>query len=318
MKRVSGQGYGRKLISYMYKRWKRRWSEANPGLNRAAAKIKMNEDMCDQIAEADRLAKSRKSASALASSRGRRRATAREKAKERRIFFAKKDVPRDWSLRRHLQTTIEFQHLVVSSNEVVQETIMATRDTHRLKPARWFNADIINAYMALLGGESNPSRGCLFMPCTFYTKFVTLKNDIPKKRHALVKRWTSKLNTTSKVKIFVPVNIKDLHWTLVMIDVENKKVFSMDSSGGNGKASRTAMLDWIEQEHAAKRVKFDRTKWVSEKKIVPSQINGYDCGLFICMFAAFMCNDKKLTFAQDDMPRMRNRLAWSIINSTLI
>lgn len=115
----------------MYKRWKRRWFEANPGLNIAAAKIKMNEDMCDEIAAADRLARSRKSASTLRNSRGRRRAAAREKAKERRIFFAKKDVPRDWSLRQHLNATIDFQHRLVSG-KMVRETIRATCDTHRL------------------------------------------------------------------------------------------------------------------------------------------------------------------------------------------
>ncbi|CAM9190036.1 unnamed protein product [Ectocarpus sp. 12 AP-2014] len=77
------------------------------------------------------------------------------------------------------------------------------------------------------------------------------------------------------------------------------------------------MLDWIEQEHKSKRKKIVVREWTSSPKRVPRQLNGYDCGPFVCILAAFMSNDVKIDFTQEDLPKMRNRIAWSILNTKL-
>lgn len=359
MTHVSGNGFSEAEVSLMYGKWKRRWLRNNPGLDRSAAKARMNADLCEQIAEANRLARSRTSASALARTRERRRKEAREKTRARvkaarlaesrgdrrrrarenavarratDIFFAKKDVPPDWKLNKHLKNLkgwFTFRHTLRSGKS---EGIEMSRNTlDAMKPRKWFDDDVIAAYMALLGGNGNPSsRTCLFMTSHFYSTYAvtgrTFGNMPPdpnyfgksaKVRYPLVRGWTRDLNTTGPVKIFVPVNHDNTHWTMVVIDVKNKNVLSLDSFGTDHVDTRNEMLDWVEQEHIAKKARFDRREWASRRKKVPTQTNSYDCGPFICMFAAFVSNDKNMTFLQGDMSNLRNRLVWSILNSTL-
>ncbi|CAM9190186.1 unnamed protein product, partial [Ectocarpus sp. 12 AP-2014] len=188
---------------------------------------------------------------------------------------------------------------------------------------KWYVDEIINPYMILLSGEGNPMhKSCLFMNSFFYTKFKAekdahLANASAKERHVLVKRFTKNKVSTGPVKIFVPVNVGRSHWIMIMIDVKSKRVVSMDSLNSPNDGVRNDMIDWIEQEHRSRRRKFDRREWTSSAKKVPQQTNGWDCGPFALMFAAFVSNDKKLNFNQEDVPKMRNRIAWSILNRQL-
>ena len=92
----------------------------------------------------------------------------------------------------------------------------------------------------------------------------------------------------------------------------------MDSLRIDREDAREEMLGWIEAEHKAKRKPFEISEWTHAMKKVPKQNNGYDCGPFACLYAAFMSNDKNLTFLQGDIPKMRRRIAWSILNTTLL
>lgn len=322
----------------MYTEWKDRWLRENPGLSRTEARARMNETLCEEVAEANRLARSRTPAAALARTRDERRRRARERAGASRPgrFFAKKEAPAGWSLNAHLsgmEFPFEFEHVARAGGRRLRETM--SKDTvERLRPTQWFTSDIINAYMTLLGTEGNPgSATSIFMPSFFFTRFtVTERNllgsGVPDlryvgkpagKRHELVKRWTRNLDTTKPIKIFVPVNVGNSHWFMIMIDVKNKKVVSMDSlRSSSGRADeRNEMLGWIEAEHASKQKPFRLEEWSSVQKNVPKQRNGYDCGPFSCMFAAFMSNDKRMSFLQGDLPKMRKRIAWSILHNEL-
>lgn len=296
----------------MYTRWKNRWLRENPGLSRTEARARMNETLCEEVAEANRLARSRAPAARLARTRDARRRRARERAHANRPgrFFAKKEAPYGWSLNAHLRD-MEFPFLFAH----------VLRSGGRIREERMDEDDHVNAYMALLGGEGNPgSVTSHFMPSFFFTKYTTNTERVSAdSRHKLVKRWTAKLNTTESIKIFVPVNVGRHHWFMIMIDVGNKKVVSMDSlKSDEGRAgARNEMLGWIKAEHASKKKPFVLKEWRSVQKKVPRQLNGHDCGPFSCMFAAFMSNDKRMSFLQGDLPKMRKRIAWSILHNEL-
>lgn len=314
----------------MYTRWKSRWLRENPGLSRAETRDRMNATLCEEIAEANRLARSRTPAADLARTRDERRRRARERVRANRPgrFFAKKEAPVGWSLDSHLDGMsfpFKFGHNG-------KQVLINKSDIERLKPRNWFKDDIVNTYMILLGGDGNPgSATSIFLSSLFFTKFtMTERSEIGSgkpdpgyygqpaaKRHELVKRWTRKLDTTKGVKIFVPVNEGNYHWFMIMIDVKNKKVVSMDSLSSSRRDERAEMLGWIEAEHASKQKPFRLEDWSSVQKIVPKQKNGYDCGPFSCMFAAFMSNDKRMSFLQGDLPKMRKRIAWSILHAEL-
>lgn len=148
------------------------------------------------------------------------------------------------------------------------------------------------------------------MSSYFYDTFKAelhpeLANAPAKVRHGLVKAFTRKTVTTGKVKIFVPVNVsssgasgKKDHWIMIMIDVKNKTLVSMDSMGRTNAGPRNDMMEWMQEEHRSRRRKFDRNQWQNFAVHVPKQRNGWDCGPFACMFAAFLSNDKQLAFLQ--------------------
>lgn len=230
-------------------------------------------------------------------------------------FFADKEVPLDWSLDVHVAAlTFPWKFAQESRAGKTVEQWISRDHLLTLRARIWFSDEIINAYMLLLSGRGNAgSTASYFMSSFFYAKFTSRKSS----RHALVETWSRDYNTTGSVKIFVPVNVDDNHWFMIMIDVEGKRILSMDSKNTDRKRARSNMLSWIGDEHKAKSKPFDRVLWAHAKKNVPLQGNDDDCGPFACLCAAFMSNDKDLNFVQADMPKMRRRMAWSILHSEL-
>lgn len=201
-------------------------------------------------------------------------------------------------------------------------------DTERLLPGKWFNDVIINAYMGLLGSDQNKgSAGCILLNSEFFPLFMNTdqghgrrENYVGKpgsKRHELVARWTRNKDTTGPVRIFIPINFVDAHWAIVVVDVAAKNIFSMDSLGGSLVTERREIMAWVKAEHNVKKKPFIASQWTSNNISAPRQGNGWDCGAFICMFAAFVSNNRNLDFSQADMPKMRAKIAWSILHTRL-
>ncbi|CAM9934400.1 unnamed protein product [Ectocarpus sp. 13 AM-2016] len=173
----------------------------------------------------------------------------------------------------------------------------------------------------MLRSNENPSSAsCIFMPTYLYTKFAGPlprnasrdPDDEAKERYKLVRGWTRGVDTLGKEKIFIPVNLGNKHWILVYIDMRRKRVLSLDGFRRPRYVVRTNVLDWLGEEHRAKRVPFDRREWASMEKKAPTQTDGNSCGPFVCLFAAFLSNNRPLSFKQGHVPAMRERIVWSI------
>lgn len=319
-KQLKGRGFSQDLIREMYGMWSADWRLENPDLSRSDARTRMNETLCEDI----------------------------EEYRLSTQFFTKKKVPPGWSLEAEIKklsaqarlsnpgvplplaSWFKFSHTPRKSTRKKTE-VMYGKSILSMRPGKWYTDEVINTYMILLSGEGNPgSKKSRFMSSYLYDKFKAeltpdLANASPKMRHDLVKNFTRKQNTTGAVKIFVPVNVsiggrdKD-HWIMIMIDVKNKAVVSMDSLKNRlNVGPRQVMMDWIEQEHRSKRRKFNRDEWSNyPMKSLAHQSNGYDCGPFALMYAAYMSNDKLPKFMQGDVKtKMRERIAWCILNCKL-
>jgi Ulp1 family protease len=70
-------------------------------------------------------------------------------------------------------------------------------------------------------------------------------------------------------------------------------------------------------------VAFDLNDWKFSKfKNLPQQDNGYDCGVFVCMFARCISFNLEMKFKQSDMPNCRMLIEdeikrFEIINSEI-
>lgn len=75
-----------------------------------------------------------------------------------------------------------------------------------------------------------------------------------------------------------------------------------------------------------KKVAYDTSDWTllnvkaykDLTKDCPAQENGYDCGVFTCMFMEFTARNEEFQFRQKHMPYIRKRMALEIINTKLI
>ena len=64
----------------------------------------------------------------------------------------------------------------------------------------------------------------------------------------------------------------------------------------------------------------DKEQWrlVITKKNTPTQENGFDCGVFTCMYADFISMGYELIIRQQHIDRCRNRIALSIMKGVAI
>ena len=74
-----------------------------------------------------------------------------------------------------------------------------------------------------------------------------------------------------------------------------------------------ALLRYLKDE--AKKISFDFNEkdWtLFVDDAIPKQDNGYDCGVFVCMFADFLTDNLPFAFSQADMDLFRKKIFVSI------
>lgn len=92
--------------------------------------------------------------------------------------------------------------------------------------------------------------------------------------------------------------------------------------GGNGMYYMEGLMQYIKDEWKSKKGSdlpdADEWKLVTCEPDVPRQENGYDCGVFTCMFADFLSCDRPLSFNQKHITQCRERIALSIMKGVAI
>jgi len=119
-----------------------------------------------------------------------------------------------------------------------------------LRPSTWLNDEAINFYMCLLM-DRDEKRYEQQNNCTkkrksshYFNSFFLVKLIMNEKyTYSNVKRWTKKFDVFQKDKIFIPVNINNSHWTMIVVFVQKKEIHYYDSMSGSG----MRYLKWILQ-----------------------------------------------------------------------
>lgn len=118
--------------------------------------------------------------------------------------------------------------------------------------------------------------------------------------------------------MFSPIHLGN-HWCLVCVNFIEKTVKYYDSLGGGNSRCLNIIFDYLKQEHENKKnEQLDCSGWkIMNAEDCPKQENGYDCGVFTCVNAEYLSRDAKLDFVQDDMPKLRKRICYEILNNRL-
>ncbi|KAL3770402.1 hypothetical protein ACHAW5_002319 [Stephanodiscus triporus] len=210
----------------------------------------------------------------------------------------------------------------------VQRSSMQT-----LCPGQWLNDEVINYFLKIclvrrdkkMCTTDTGRRRSHFFSSFFIQKMFDEKSEDPELRGRYnfdnVKEWSKKVpggDIFNLKYIVCPINIDDnSHWTSAVIFMEDKRIQYYDSMGGTDWSKLEGLLKYVKDEYSAKNGKeLDVTEWelVSCTSDTPRQKNGYDCGVFTCMFADFISKDCQLLFNQDHIDQCRQRIALSIMN----
>ena len=60
--------------------------------------------------------------------------------------------------------------------------------------------------------------------------------------YANVRRWSRKFDVFEKEKIFIPVNISNSHWTMIVVFVQKREIHYYDSMNNSGARFTKAVL----------------------------------------------------------------------------
>ncbi len=223
----------------------------------------------------------------------------------------------------------KFRHAKAVGGKVAEESF-TKEDLGRFKDGQWYKSAHIDAYMALLGGESNPGRGTnMFMNSQLMNSFGNSNEATPEKRYERVRKATEGLDITEASRIFIPINVNENHWIMMVVELKHGWITSLNSLE-DGMYDDTEekwfnhVKDWLGEEIKTKKPAFEFKKenMKHHRKPVPLQENGYDCGVFACLFAAWESNDLPMKsenspFNQTYVTKMRKAIAYSVLHQTL-
>ncbi|KAL3827633.1 hypothetical protein ACHAXA_000506 [Cyclostephanos tholiformis] len=242
--------------------------------------------------------------------------------------------------------TAEERSVVIEATEGVgpPAEILASQDAdsvqrgsmQTLRPGQWLNDEVINYFLKnclarrdeMLCAKEPGRRRSHFFNSFFVQTMFDEKNNDPKLRgkynYKNVRRWAKKVpgkDIFNLKYILCPINLDNMHWTSAVIFMEEKKIQYYDSMGGTDRTKLEGLLEYVKDEYRAKNGKeMDVTDWklVSCTRDTPRQRNGFDCGVFTCMFCDFISKDCALVFNQDHIDQCRDRIALSIMKNCAI
>lgn len=187
---------------------------------------------------------------------------------------------------------------------------ISSRDLLTLSDGLWLNDNVIDFYLSLVSESSDQ------VYCWTTHFFSTLKS----KGYQGVARWAKrrKINVTEKKKVIVPINIMSTHWAVAVIDNEAKQIRYHDSLSSSGNRNAVELLaQYMRKEAERLLVPLLEYQLMPNAK-TPQQQNGYDCGVFTCTVAKYIARNLDLSFSQKDMKTIRRRMAYEIIEKSLI
>ncbi|GFH55956.1 hypothetical protein CTEN210_12433 [Chaetoceros tenuissimus] len=217
----------------------------------------------------------------------------------------------------------------INGNKVTKRSIRT------LHAGQWLNDEIILFFMFLILQRDycfhlrdSTRKRIHFFHTHFFTKLFNTP-DTPSKEistteynYENVKRWSRgapQQDIFSLDKLFLPVNVNESHWTLIVVFMQQKVIKYYDSLSGDGRLYCEATLRYLKDEYMTTKGRtLDAEEWeiVGFTNDVPIQPNGYDCGVFVCFFADLISLDRPLNSIRKDeiVSRGRDRIALSILN----
>ncbi|THD22445.1 Sentrin-specific protease 2 [Fasciola hepatica] len=166
---------------------------------------------------------------------------------------------------------------------------------------------VINFYMQLLYHRSQnqpeeeqkrPLPRIAVLSTFFYAKLVSNIGG----GYSGVRRWSRQLKLLDQDLVLIPIHDRGMHWCLACIDFRSKTITYYDSMGSPNNRCLQSLKSYLEEECKDKKghplLDSDSWKLVNTEDSVPQQMNGSDCGVFMCTYGEFLSRNARFTFSQ--------------------
>lgn len=161
-------------------------------------------------------------------------------------------------------------------------------------------------------------RKSFFVDCTFMQLQV---QAVPDDLHRVVNRITKGIDIFTFNKVFIPTNVNNCHWLLIVIDIQLKCINVYDSMSMRTIKYTDVAKNWLGREAIKLDKKdFNVDEWIvnTNEGHVPQQgKNNTECGVFTIMCADFLSDNLPLTYTLQQMPFFRKKIAADIIRGSL-
>ena len=166
----------------------------------------------------------------------------------------------------------------------------------------------------------------VLMNTFFYTKLEQLQPKSNVEAATWISKQTSDVASLLKDgHLMFAVHTKGpLHWFLVHVRFGPKQVIFLDSIKKDHSKWFERILAFLEHLADSNTVRFDRSEWKMKEPVVPQQENGYDCGVFTCIFmlysVAAVIQDQPCTllpFDQRHMDDARHSIAHAFMEGSM-
>jgi hypothetical protein len=182
------------------------------------------------------------------------------------------------------------------------KSITRLSPAHRFATEKWLCDETMNLYMLLLSYK--------YSHCLFMTSFSL---------EVMYKMTQRKFGDLSNYEyIFVPVNVGNFHWFMIVVDVKEKRIQCYDSFD----ALRMSYLETLLKGLQRVFPKADWNGWTlwevqiynsTGALVTPRQSNLYDCGVLTCMTAEFTACGLPLLFSQGCAENFRKKITLDLL-----
>ena len=221
----------------------------------------------------------------------------------------------------------------VESDSVQRESFQ------RLAPGQWLNDEVLHFFLTVLSrrdqalceaaaADGEKRRRCHFFKSFFFSKLLQVGHATKEGQYDYkqVKRWSKKVpgkDIFGLDKVLFPINQGGVHWVCAVAYMQDRRIQFYDSLGSAGMDYVEFIFQYLQDEHLDKKKSplpnLEDWKLVPcQVESTPRQLNGYDCGVFTCMFLDFCSTNNPLLFDQSHVTQCRERIALSILNGTAI
>ena len=162
---------------------------------------------------------------------------------------------------------------------------------------------VINFYMKLLMDRFND----IFVFSTFfYTKLSS-------HGHHSVLSWHKGVDLFKRRMLLFPVHqVEHAHWCLVIADIPNKNIVSLDSLNKDNSTCLEILKNHLQELNSQSSFS------VNQAKNLPQQYNSFDCGMFVCLYARCLAQRSAFNFTQADVAVFRKHMVLELVYKTIL